>query len=40
MYELRKHVTDKKLKEYGFRFKADGDYIYRTIIYQDGKKIS
>lgn len=38
MYELRKHVTDKKLKEYGFRFKADGDYIYRTIIYQDGKK--
>lgn len=38
MYEVRKHVTDKKLKDYGFRFKSDGDYTYRTVIYQDGKR--
>lgn len=39
MYEVRKHVTDKKLKDYGFRFKSDGDYTYRTVYIRTGKDL-
>lgn len=39
MYEVKKCATDKKLKEYGFRYKSDGDYTYRTVYIKTGKDL-